>query len=418
MGFEYLFALTDGGGTLPPELGVVRRLVRRGHRVRVIADASALDAAARTGAEVLALPSMAADVEPGYVAYRDWEIKSPWKLAQGMADHMLVGPAPAHAHAVSRAITDLAPDLVVASSTNLGAMLAAEAREVPFDVLIPNIYPMPAPGMPPMGPGLRPARGPLGRVRDRLINQVSTRMLSRYVLPRLNALRAEYQLGPVSSHWEQVHRGRRELILTSAAFDFPASLPSTARYVGPILDDPTWAANSGWSAPPGSQPLVLVAMSSTFQGHHDVLQRICDALVGQPLRALVTTGPALDPADLSAPENVTVAQAAPHTAVLQEASLVVTHGGHGTVMKSLAAGVPMVVISHGRDQADNATRVRLRGAGVSIPQNSSTRRIRQAINHVINSPAASTAAQALGKAIRHDAQSPDLLDELEKLPHK
>ncbi len=28
----YLFALVDGGGTVPPELGVVRRLVERGHQ--------------------------------------------------------------------------------------------------------------------------------------------------------------------------------------------------------------------------------------------------------------------------------------------------------------------------------------------------------------------------------------------------
>ena len=34
----YLFALTDAGGTVPPELGVVRRVVERGHRVTVLAD--------------------------------------------------------------------------------------------------------------------------------------------------------------------------------------------------------------------------------------------------------------------------------------------------------------------------------------------------------------------------------------------
>ena len=39
----YLFALTDAGGTVPPELGVVRRLVERGHRVTVLADESMAD---------------------------------------------------------------------------------------------------------------------------------------------------------------------------------------------------------------------------------------------------------------------------------------------------------------------------------------------------------------------------------------
>lgn len=36
----YLFALTDGGGTVPPELGVARRLVERGHRVTVLSEDS------------------------------------------------------------------------------------------------------------------------------------------------------------------------------------------------------------------------------------------------------------------------------------------------------------------------------------------------------------------------------------------
>ena len=31
-----------------------------------------------------------------------------------------------------------------------------------------------------------------------------------------------------------------------------------------------------------------------------------------------------------------------------------THGGHGTVVRALAAGVSLVVLPHGRDQADNA----------------------------------------------------------------
>ena len=47
----YLFALVDGGGTVPPELGAVRRLVERGHRVTVLAEDSMAPDVAATGAE-------------------------------------------------------------------------------------------------------------------------------------------------------------------------------------------------------------------------------------------------------------------------------------------------------------------------------------------------------------------------------
>jgi hypothetical protein len=47
---SYLFALVDGGGTVPPELGAAGRLVERGHRVEVLAEDSMIDEVRATGA--------------------------------------------------------------------------------------------------------------------------------------------------------------------------------------------------------------------------------------------------------------------------------------------------------------------------------------------------------------------------------
>ena len=151
--------------------------------------------------------------------------------------------------------------------------------------------------------------------------------------------------------------------MTSREFDFPASLPPRARYVGAVLDDPGWAAS--WTSPAGEEPLVLVALSSTFQDQAGCLGRIVAALGTLPVRGMVTTGPALD-ATLDPPPNVVVVPSAPHAEVLREAAVVVTHGGHGTVIKALAADVPVVILPHGRDQADNAVRVTARGAGLAV----------------------------------------------------
>ena len=38
---DFLFATWEGGGNVPPTMGAVRRLLERGHRVRVLADDSA-----------------------------------------------------------------------------------------------------------------------------------------------------------------------------------------------------------------------------------------------------------------------------------------------------------------------------------------------------------------------------------------
>ena len=47
---KFLFALWDGGGAVPPELGVARRLIAHDHDVRVIADPTLRDQAVAIGA--------------------------------------------------------------------------------------------------------------------------------------------------------------------------------------------------------------------------------------------------------------------------------------------------------------------------------------------------------------------------------
>ena len=160
---------------------------------------------------------------------------------------------------------------------------------------------------------------------------------------------------------------------------------------------------------------VLVAMSSTFQNHVECLQRITDALGGLPVRGLVTTGPAVGPDEIRAPANVVVVASAPHSRVLAQADLVVTHGGHGTVIKTLAARVPLVILHHGRDQSDNAVRVTTRGAGIAVSRRASSARIARAVATVLDDPSYREAAARLGRSVAQDAAGSVLLDELEQV---
>ncbi|HKB11377.1 MAG TPA: nucleotide disphospho-sugar-binding domain-containing protein, partial [Vicinamibacterales bacterium] len=284
-----------------------------------------------------------------------------------------------------------------------------------FDVLFPNIYPLPASGIPPFGTGLRPARAVFGRWRDIALNRLVERLWDRG-LDGLNALRGRSGLPPLARFLDQARRARRQLVLTSETFDFPGTLPPSARYVGPVLIDPAWAEAASWTPPPGRAPLVLVAMSSTFQDQTASLERVIEALGTLPVRGLVTTGPAIDAAALRAAANVTVVASAPHREVLEQAALVVTHGGHGTVMKALAAGVPMVVLPHGRDQADNAARVTARGAGVMVKRGARPAAIADAVVRVLRDDSYRVAARRLGDAVRRDAQGDTLIRELEAIP--
>jgi MGT family glycosyltransferase len=294
----------------------------------------------------------------------------------------------------------------------IGAMVGAEAAGIPYAVLMPNIYLLPARGLPPFGLGLLPGAGRVGRLRDRVANFGVQRQWNKG-LGRINQLRRQMGLSASDDFWDQVRGAGKILLLTSRSFDFAAELPGNVRYVGAVLDDPYWTKGRPWALPAGQNPIVLVAMSSTFQNHVRGLQRIIDGLTTLPVRGIATIGPALDPTRFRATSNVSIASAAPHSAILRHAGVVVTHGGHGTVVRALAAGVPLVVMPHGRDQADNAVRVTSRDAGVCIDRDADGATVAAAVRRVLDDPRYLRAARDLGRSIRRDASSGALVAELE-----
>lgn len=302
--------------------------------------------------------------------------------------------------------------MVASSFPLLGALIAAESRRIPCASLVPNVVSLPAEGMPPFGTGFLPPNGVIGRARDRALNAIVDRLWNKG-LPELNRTRASFGLPPLDRLLAQYERCDRVLALTGAAFDFPADLPDNVRYVGPHLDDPAWA--EPWAPPDDDRPFILVAMSTTFMDHVDQLQRVVTALAALPVCGLVTTGPAIDPDQIEAPDAISVVRSAPHREVLAHADVLITHGGHGTVMKGLVAGVPIVCMPTGRDQPDNAARLTHRGAGVRVSKGATPAKIAAAVRRVLDDPSFRTAAERLGEQLRSEAGRGSEVADLENL---
>jgi MGT family glycosyltransferase len=414
---RYLFAMWDGGGAVAPELGVARRLISRGHEVRVIADPTLRDEALGIGAEFA--PWVAAPhrtgTDPAEDLVKDWEVRSPFEGLRRMRDRLIGGPAGRGASDTAEQIAAYSPDALVADYFLFGAMIAAQGAGLPLAALMPNIWALPVRGVPPIAAGFPLAKGPLGRARDAALVALVNRVFAKG-LPSLNATRAAYGLPPLTSFYDQVLTADRILVLTSPAFDYAAPfVPANARYVGPILDEPGWAEPRTHPWTDDEQPLVLVGLSSTFQDQATLLRRIIDALSTLPVRAVVTTGPAVDPAGLVASSNVRVVRSAPHGPLIAVAAAVVTHCGHGTTLKSLAAGVPMVCIPMGRDQDDTAARVVHHGAGIRLSPNASAGTIRAAVTTVLEREEYRAAARKLATAITDERGPSTLMTELESL---
>ena len=191
------------------------------------------------------------------------------------------------------------------------------------------------------------------------------------------------------------------------------------RYAGPVLDDPDWAGE--WQNPwphDDPRPLVVASLSSTFQNQRDVLRRIITALGTLPVRGLVTLGPAMAGERFQVPGNVVTVDHAPHARVFPHASAIVTHAGHGTVMRALANGVPLLCLPMGRDQDDNAARVVARGVGLRLRPSSGPSRIGAAVRRLLNEPAFKVRAGELGKIIREDVADDRATKELDEIAER
>jgi len=94
-GRRYLLTTWEGGGNVPPELGVPRRLIDRGHVVHVLADPTI-----RAAAEVVGCafsPRRRAlhrtSLYPSEDLVKVWETKSPLVMTRQARDRFFTGPA-------------------------------------------------------------------------------------------------------------------------------------------------------------------------------------------------------------------------------------------------------------------------------------------------------------------------------------
>jgi MGT family glycosyltransferase len=406
MRYNFLVASWGGAGHLGPTLAAAQQLRARGHGVRFIARPDA-----RAPVEAAGYGFVTWKRTPSFspIASRD----DPLQIAY---DELLFGPAAARAADTREEIEREPTDALLTDIGLFGSALAAEAANIPCAFLSPTISLRPLPGVPPLGSCMRPPHTPDERAAVEAATGRFASLMNKW-LPMLNEARASQGLAALDHALELFDRPERLLLATSAAFDFPADrLPRNVRYVGPLLDTSGWCEpwTSPWD-PNAGRSRALVSFSTTDQDQAGVLQRVVNAMSGVDIDGLVTTGPALDGVALRLPKNVLSFPNASHDAVMKEASLVVTHGGHGTAMRALSHGLPLLVMPMGRDQDDIALRVEARNLGLTLPPTASEPEIVAALNRLISEPHFGVAARRLRETIALDVKAERLVREMEEI---
>jgi UDP:flavonoid glycosyltransferase YjiC (YdhE family) len=122
-------------------------------------------------------------------------------------------------------------------------------------------------------------------------------------------------------------------------------------------------------------------------------------LVASGIDLCVTTGLLASAADFAiASDHVAFAGFTPLDELLRDVDAVLTHGGAGTTLGSLAKGIPLVIAPQGADQFVQADRVSAARAGISVaPAESGP--VLDAVRSVLGDPAFRDNAQTIAAQI-------------------
>ncbi|SDP87635.1 glycosyltransferase [Lentzea jiangxiensis] len=165
-----------------------------------------------------------------------------------------------------------------------------------------------------------------------------------------------------------------------------------------------------------AKPLVYLTLGTVSFGRTEVLRAAVDGLARLPVTVLVALGPG-DPALLGeVPGTVHVAGFVPQAQVLRRADLVVHHGGTGTVLGALAAGLPQLVLPQGADQFVNADVLAQTGAGAKLVGPEATAdAVTAAARHLLDDPAARNVATTAAAEIARMPEPAAVVEELTAL---
>ncbi len=210
------------------------------------------------------------------------------------------------------------------------------------------------------------------------------------------------------------------LTLFPSALEDPAApqQPRTHRFRDPAWHDATAELPEWWED--GDAPLVYVTFGSVA-GSMEMAAQIygvaLEAVSELPVRVLLTVGHDVDLAAFhDGPPNVHVEPWVPQAAILGQARAVVCHGGSGSTLGALAAGVPLVVVPLFADQPYNARRVEALGAGIVVHPPDPTA-IRDALRRVLERETYRGSAAALAGAMRSAPPVDAALDLLQDASH-
>jgi len=296
-------------------------------------------------------------------------------------------------------VREFAPDACVSDILTLAPAMAAEACGVPVATLIPHVFPWAADGHPPWSLGARLPRTSVGAAFWRMVSRPVVRGLEQG-RDDYNACRATLGLPPR----DELHPGLSRsltMVATLPQLEYPREWPAWLSVVGPLMWEPP---GEEVMPPPGDGPVVLVAPSTAQDPEHVLLRAALAGLARERVRVIATwNGREPDP-PIAVPGNAILVPWLSYSRTMPHCDLVISHAGHGTVMRALASGQPVLACPAAGDMGENAARLEWAGLGVRLPRRFVTPAgVRLAALRALHTPRLRTRAREVARWIAaHD----------------
>ena len=339
-----MWACWDGGGNLTPSLGVARVLEARGHETHFFGRPDMVHRVEAAGFGATALTHARTDLDR-YTFH-------PLATVFGFTSSPAVGEE------LVEVAQQWNPDVVVIDAMFSTALNVAPRFERPTAVMLHTFF-----------------------------HHLASMWRGNFAMQSESRQRAGFEALPdLATLW-----GERDVFHTNAlrAFDGEADTPWPVIHGAPVLTVEARAVQVDlpWNAD-DETPIVLLSFSTVpEQRDAAMLQRALDALGSLPVHVVATTGGIVHPDELVAPANAHLVPFADHDALMARASLVVGHGGHGTTMRALLHGLPMVGIpAKGADQIPITQLIDQWGAGRALTMDADVHQIQAAAQEVLNDP--------------------------------
>lgn len=300
-------------------------------------------------------------------------------------------------------------DLLVSHPTVLAGPIAAEltrTRWMTFSVfpgLVPSERTLPSPTK------VKVPNGTAGRFITRAAWSTARWNIRRSFDPAVNAARAGYGLAPVrDAFFLPVESGNPYLIGASrSVVDVPPDWPPNIHLTGFFA----WDTPSSYHPPTGlgeflergTAPILITLGGSSAVDPQRFYPNAVAATRQLGRRAVVLSGPTPEPLRLDPDPDTYVLPFAPLSQVAPRCVAAVHHGGIGTTVALLAAGLPQLIVPRGFDQPQTALRMSRLGVARTIPwARASPRNLTSGLAHLLGTDRYGERASALAASLQRE----------------